>query len=132
MKFSGQVYSIRDGGTLLFNHPLTTTVGSLLVDLLSAPIPAGHYPLNIDVKVGSVEIFLPRYAQFVINGGSSVGRQNVHRGYKAWGKLTKKLHDSTLPANTPEDATREPNPEQAVLIQLNIHLGVGNIDIYQA
>jgi hypothetical protein len=132
MKFGGQVYSIRDSGTLLFNKPLTATVGGLLVDLLSAPIPAGQYQLNIDVKAGGVEIFLPRYAQFVVNGGAGFGGQSVHRGHEAWEKLTKKLSDPTLPVNTPEDATREPNPEQAVLIQLNVHTGIGGIDIYQA
>lgn len=131
MAFGGQTYSIRDSGTLIFGRQLNSSVGGVLVDLATAPIPPGDYQLNVETGAGGIEIFLPHYAQFVVNGGTGFGGQNVHRGSDVWHKLIKKLDDHSLPANPTAEATREPSSEYPVRIQLNLHTGLGGVDIYQ-
>lgn len=131
MGFGGQTYSIRDSGTLLFGRRLNSGAGGVLVDLATAPIPPGDYQLDVSTGAGGIEVFLPRYVQFIVNGGTGFGGQNVHRGSDVWHKLIKKLDDNTLPSTPSESATSEPSSEYPVRIQLNLHTGMGGIDIYQ-
>ena len=132
MAFGGQFFSISQSGTMIFGRPLKSTVGGVLVDLVSAPIPAGDYELQVETAAGGIQVFLPRYALFTVEGGAGFGGQDVKRGPQVWQKLARETQNQlNLPPNPPEEATRESNPEQPVRIRLNLHTGFGGINVYQ-
>ena len=129
----GQYHSISISGMMLFQQgPIKTGMGGVVIDLASAPIEPGEYTLQIETGMGGIEIYLPRYVQFTVEGGSAVGGTNIHEGLGAWKKLENQIKSVlNLPNQIPEHAVAPYNPENPVRIRFVIHTGMGGIDIYR-
>ena len=131
-----QFISISLQGPMLFQlGQIATGLGGVVIDLASAPIPPGDYSIHISTVVGGVDIFLPRYVQYLVDDNSLIGSRDIHTGIKNWRKLVKLARQKEghlrLPEQPPEFVTAEFNPEQAVRIHFFVNRGAGGIDIYQ-
>jgi|GEM_PF-378422 hypothetical protein len=133
----GQAYSISHSGMQLFDQgKINTLMSSTVIDLVSAPIEPGEYRLEISVTMGGVEIFLPRYVQFTLEGSAFAGGRNVHDGYyegpEVWEITRQKLRYVVyLPEEPPDFAIAPPNPERSVRIHFVTHITMGGVDIYR-
>jgi hypothetical protein len=131
--FSSQLYSISHSGTFLFQQsPFVAVMGSVMIDLVSAPIEPGEYQLELSATMGSVEVFLPHYVQFTVEGGVSMGGGNVHEGPGAWEVIKQKLRPQILLGDQPPDfAIAESNPERPVRIRFITHVTMGSVELYR-
>ena len=103
-----------------------------LIDLVSAPIPPGEYRLEINVTMGGVEIFLPHYVEFTLEGSAIAGGRTVHEGPQVWETMKQKLrHLVQLPDQPLDFMFATYNPEQPVRIHFVTHITMGGIDIYR-
>jgi hypothetical protein len=129
----GQSYSISQSGMTLFQQgPISTLMSGTLIDLVSAPIEPGEYRLELNVTMGGVEVFLPRYVQFTFEGSSIAGGRNVHEGPGVWETMRRKLrYLVNLPEQPPDFATAPYNPERPVRIHFVTHIMMGGVDIYR-
>ncbi len=133
----GQTYSIAQAGMQLFEQgKINTAMSSTVIDLVSAPIEPGEYRLEINVTMGGVEIFLPRYVEFTLEGSAFAGGRNVHDGmYEGpvvWEITRRKLrYMVNLPDQPPAFALALPNPERPVRIHFVTHITMGGVDIYR-
>ncbi len=129
----GQTFSISHSGMKLFEQgTISTLMSGTVIDLVSAPIEPGEYHLDISVTMGGVEIFLPRYVQFTLEGSAIAGGRNVHEGPGVWETMKQKLHYIvTLPEQPPDFAIAPFNPERPVRIHLVTHIMMGGVDIYR-
>jgi hypothetical protein len=133
----GQTYSIAHSGMQLFEQGrINTAMSSTVIDLVSAPIEPGEYRLEISVTMGGVEIFLPRYVQFTLEGSAFAGGRNVHDGlYEGpviWETMERKLrYMVSLPDQPPDFAIAPPNPARPVRIHFVTHITMGGVDIYR-
>lgn len=133
----GQSYSIAYAGMQLFKQGrINTAMSSTLIDLVSAPIEPGEYRLEISVTMGAVEIFLPRYVQFTLEGSAFAGGRDVHEGlYEGpvvWETIRQKLrYLVSLPDQPPAFAIAAPNPELPVRIHFVTHITMGAVEIYR-
>ncbi len=133
----GQTYSISHSGMQLFEQAkINTLMSSTVIDLVSAPIEPGEYRLEISVTMGGVEIFLPRYVQFTLEGSALAGGRNVHDAYyegpRVWEITKEKLrYVVNLPEQPPDFAFAPPNPERPVRIHFVTHITMGGVDIYR-
>jgi hypothetical protein len=129
----GQSYSISSSGMRLFQQgPISTLMSGTLIDLVSAPIEPGEYRLDLNVTMGGVEVFLPRYVQFTLEGSSIAGGRNVHEGPGVWETMKRKLHYLVnLPDQPPDFALAPYNPERPVRIHFVTHITMGGVDIYR-
>jgi hypothetical protein len=129
----GQAYSISQSGMQLFEQgKINTLMSGTLIDLVSAPIPPGEYRLDITVTMGGVEIFLPHYVEFTLEGSAIAGGRNVHEGPGVWETTQRKLRYLVHLPDQPLDfmfATF--NPEQPVRIHFVTHITMGGLDIYR-
>jgi hypothetical protein len=119
MGIGGQYHSISHSGMTLFDHPIQSLFGGIVVDLASAPLAPGEHRLEIEAGLGGVEIYLPRYAKFVVEGGAAVGGQDVHDGLSLWDRLFKRV--TVAPAGH----------DQPVLIRIVVDRLIGGLDIYR-
>jgi Domain of unknown function (DUF4342) len=130
-----QCVLISTSGMRLFEQGVIgTALGSLVVDLASAPIEPGEYRLDIKMGVGSVAIYLPHYVHVTLDGGPTLGgRTTTHEvGAEGWARLTQALQGTVrLPEQVPDFALTPPDPEHPVTIHIGIHIGVGGADIYR-
>jgi hypothetical protein len=131
--FSSQLYSISHSGMFLFQQsPYVAVMGSVTIDLVSAPIEPGDYQLEVSATMGSVEVFLPHYVQFTVEGGVSMGGGNVHEGPGAWEVIKQKLRPQILLGDRPPDfAIAESNPERPVRIRFITHVTMGSVELYR-
>lgn len=129
----GQAYSISYSGMQLFQQgKMNTLMSGTVIDLVSAPIEPGEYSLEINVTMGGVEIFLPRYVQFTLEGSAFAGGRNVHEGPGVWETMRQKLrYIINLPDQPPDFATAMSNPEIPVRIHFVTHIMMGGVDIYR-
>lgn len=133
----GQTYSIAHAGMQLFEQgKINTLMSSTVIDLVSAPIEPGEDRLEISVTMGGVEIFLPRYVEFTLEGSALAGGRNVHDGLyegpAVWEITRRKLRSMVnLPDQPPDYAIALPNPERPVRIHFVTHITMGGIDIYR-
>lgn len=133
----GQAYSISQSGMQLFQQGrINTLMSSTVIDLVSAPIEPGEYFLEISVTMGGVEIFLPRYVEFTLEGSALAGGRKVHDAYyegpRVWEITREKLrYVVNLPEQPPDFAIATPNPEQPVRIHFVTHITMGGVDIYR-
>jgi hypothetical protein len=103
-----------------------------VIDLMSAPIEPGEYPLDITVTMGGVELFLPHSVQFTLEGSAIAGGRNVHEGPGVWETMKQKLrYVVDLPDRPPDFAVAPSNPERLVCIHFVTHITMGGIDIYR-
>jgi uncharacterized protein DUF4342 len=131
--FSGQSYSIAHSGMRLFEQgSIKTLMSGTVIDLVSAPIESGEYRLDITVTMGGVELFLPRFVQFTLEGSAIAGGRNVHEGPGVWETMEQKLrYVVTLPDQPPDFAIAPSNPERPVRIHFVTHITMGGVDIYR-
>jgi hypothetical protein len=129
----GQSYSISSSGMRLFQQgPISTLMSGTLIDLVSAPIEPGEYRLDLNVTMGGIEVFLPRYVEFTLEGSSIAGGRNVHEGPGVWETMKRKLHYLVnLPDQPPDFALAPYNPERPVRIHFVTHITMGGVDIYR-
>jgi hypothetical protein len=129
----GQAYSISHSGMQLFEQgTISTMMSGTMIDLVSAPIEPGEYRMEIAVTMGGVEIFLPRYAQFTLEGSAIAGGRNVHEGPGVWETMKQKLHYIVrLPDQPPDFAVAPFNAERPVRIHFVTHIMMGGVDIYR-
>lgn len=127
----GQTHSISSQGLALFQQgPIISVLGDVEIDLASAPLPPGEYRLDISTFLGGIEIYLPRNAQYSINGTSIMGGKDIHQGPENWDRLTRSFQKiASLPAQAPEIGLM--SQEQPVIIRLNLNHILGGVDIYQ-
>ncbi len=132
LSIGGQFNSISARVNAIFDRPISSTIGGIVVDLASAPIEPGDHRLEIDAGIGGVEIYLPRYVQFTVEGGPGLGGQDIHEGLGLWDKLVHKVKDALhLPNQIPEHAVESADPAKPVKLTLAIDGVVGGIDIYR-
>ena len=131
--FSSQLYSISHSGMFVFQQgPFVAVMGSVMIDLVSAPIEPGEYQLEVSATMASVEVFLPHYVQFTVEGGVSMGGSNVHEGPGAWETIKQKLRPQILlPDQPPDFAIAESNPERPVHIRFITHITMGSVELYR-
>ena len=131
--FSSQVYSISRSGMFLFQQgPYIAVLGSIALDLVSAPIEPGEYQLEISTTMGSVEVFLPHSVQFTVESGLSLGGGNVPERPGVWEIIKQKLRpEILLPDQPPDFAIAESNPERPVRIRLITHSTLGSVELYR-
>jgi len=111
---------------------IETGLGGVTLDLASASIPPGEYRLEISTGMGGVEIYLPRYVQYTIDGASVMGGKNIHEGLDWWKSMTKKFQDVLHLSNQiPDHAVAPISQEQPVVIHFLINTGLGGVDIYR-
>lgn len=129
----GQDYSIsRDGVGLLQNGKISTAIGGITIDLASAPIPPGDHHIEISTVMGGVEIYLPRYVEFTVDGSSVMGNKEVYNGLDFWTALLKKFQDLLhLPSDIPSHAIAPADSSRPVTIHFLINTGMGGVDIYR-
>jgi hypothetical protein len=129
-----QCLSISTSGMQLFDQGVISTgLGSIVVDLASAPIEPGEYHLDIKMGVGGVAIYLPHYVHVTLDGGPTLGARTMHEvGAEGWARLRQALQGTVhLPEQVPDFALAPPDPEHPVTIHIGIHMGVGGADIYR-
>lgn len=128
-----QYYSISSTGMALFQQgKIETGLGGVTLDLASAPIPPGEYRLEISTAMGGVEIYLPRYVQFTIDGSSVMGSKNIHEGLDWWKSMTIKFQEVFRLSNQiPDHAVAPISQEQPVIIHFFINTGMGGVDIFR-
>ena len=111
---------------------IKTLMSGTVIDLVSAPIPPGEYRLEIHVTMGGVEIFLPHYVEFTLEGSAIAGGRTVHEGPQVWETMKQKLrHLVQLPDQPLDFMFATYNPEQPVRIHFVTHITMGGIDIYR-
>ena len=97
---------------------------------MSAPIDSGEYTLEINTALGGVDIYLPHYVQFTIDGSSVFGGRDVHNSV-AWRKMRKKVRHIVLLPDEPPAFALANHDERPVSIHFILTTTVGGIDIYQ-
>src|SRR5215469_5834499 len=131
----GQTYSIARSGIQLFEQGrINAVMSSSVIDLVSTPIEPGEYRLEINATMAGIEIFLPRYVQFTLEGSAFAGGRNVHDGlYEGpvvWETIRRKLrYIVDLPEQPPDFAVAPPNPERPVRIHFVTHLTMAGVEI---
>jgi predicted membrane protein len=111
----------------LFKYPITSTIGGIEIDLASAAIEPGEHRLEIEAAIGGIEIYLPSYVKFTVEGGAVIGGYDVHDGAGLLNKITRALRLSRVPVR----AVVQPDPAQSISIHFVISGGIGGIDIYR-
>jgi hypothetical protein len=125
-----QFHSIGTSGMAIFDRPIESVIGGIVVDLASAPLAPGQHRLEIDAAIGGIEVFVPRYVQLTVEGGAAIGGQDIHDGMPIWLRATNKLKDwlglsNRIPAAAP------PAPAEPIAVHLVVNGGVGGLDIYR-
>ncbi len=129
--FGGQNHSISTSGMMLFRQgPISSTVGGIELDLVSAPIDPGEYILEINASVGGVAIYLPRYVQFTIEGGSVFGGRDIHNGTE-WHKMQKKLRGMVALPDEPPAFALANHDERPVAIRFVLNVTFGGVDVFR-
>ena len=64
-----QTFSIEtDGLSAIIGGEITTVMGAVVIDLVSAPITPGTYDIRLNAVMGGIQLFLPAYARVQVNG----------------------------------------------------------------
>jgi hypothetical protein len=128
----GSFFSISHAGVDIFKEKITSGIGGIVIDLVTAAIPPGEYTMELESGIGGIEIYLPTYAKFTISGTSVLGGADVHEGLGFWGALTHKVKDKLhLTSQIPEHAVAPEDPSKPVKITFKITRGAGGVDIYR-
>lgn len=131
--FGGQFHSISTSGMMLFEQgAFNSGMGGVVLDLASAPIEPGEYNLEINAGMGGVEIYLPRYVQFTVDGTSVFGGTSIHEGLGWWKTMLARFRGTlNIPNQVPEFAVAQADPEHPVKIHFHINSGMGGVNIYR-
>ena len=128
-----QIFSIAtDELSALMHDELTTVMGSLVIDLVSAPIAPGTYPIRLNAMMGGIQIFLPAYAKVVLNGERFWGGTRIYRGDAFWQEMREAFAHSTIQIpSTPPAWASASHAEYPMTLQLTINTTMGGMHIYQ-
>lgn len=129
--FGNEFHSIAASGPAIFTMgPIGVGLGDVVIDLVSAPLPPGEHRLEVWAGLGDVEIYLPRYVQFTVDGFRGFGETKIHDGLTGWKATKKKLARwLDLPDRTPEHALQA--PKEPISLKLVVQKGFGDIEIYR-
>jgi hypothetical protein len=128
-----QTFSIAtDELSALTGDGFTTVMGRLVIDLVSAPIPAGTYDIRLTAVMGGIEIFLPAYAEVQLNGETFWGGKRQYGGEAFWQEMREAFANSDIqvPATPPEWATAS-HEAYPVTLRFTINTVMGGTQIYQ-
>jgi hypothetical protein len=116
----------------IFDKRIESFLGGVEVDLVSAPIEPGEHKLEIETNVGGIEIYLPKYVKYTVDGGAVIGGHDVHVGWPWWSRLGRSIAKlAMMPSRVPNEAVANPTPDQPITIHLVIEGGIGGVDIYR-
>jgi hypothetical protein len=116
----------------LFEQPIRSTYGGITIDLASAPIDPGEHRLEVEGGFGGIEIYLPRYVQFTVDGAPELGGQDVHDGLGLWERFVNRVCGLLrLPKAVPDRAVPNPDPGKQIRIRFIISNIAGGLDIYR-
>ena len=125
-------HSISYAGMKIFDAPIESTIGGIEVDLASAPITPGEHRLELEAMIGGIEIYLPSYVTFTIEGSAAIGGQDVHDGLPIWTRMWQRSRSLIgLKNKLPARAVSHPDPGKPISIHFVIDGGVGGLDIYR-
>src|SRR4051794_7032528 len=125
-----QFHSVAVSGMNLFDRPIESILGSVTIDLASAPLQPGEHELRVESVVGSVTVYVPNYVKLSVEGGAIIGGYDVYEGLDLIeGSLQRMRRFFRMSNQVP--ATAAPAPELPVSIKLVIEGGIGGIDIYR-
>lgn len=125
-------FSISQLGLGIFQEDFTSLMGGTNIDLATMPIPPGQYELRANATMGGVNIFLPHYVRFIVEGNSIMSGKDIHTGTRYWRKLARKFRNQMpLPEYPPEFALTDFNSDQPVIIHLVLNTMMSGVYIYQ-
>jgi hypothetical protein len=130
MSIGGQYHSISVSGMQLFRRPIQSTVGGITIDLASAPLVPGVHELRIESAFGGVEIYMPAYVQFTVEGGRIIGGYDVHDGLGWIERAESKLRRVFRMANQIPKRVA-PAPVEPVTIRILLDGVAGGLDVYR-
>ncbi len=78
--WSRRTFSIAADGLESFTgDEVTTIMGGLIMELVSAPIKPGVYDIRLTALMSGIRIFLPAYAKVELQGASFWGGKRLYR-----------------------------------------------------
>lgn len=128
-----QTFSIaRDGLEAFTGDQVTTVMGGLVMELVSAPIAPGVYHLELTAFMGGLQLFLPANANVELLGASFWGGKRLYRDQEFWRRLHEAFADSDvqLPA-TPPAWAHVAYAENPVTLKLTVNAIMGGASVYQ-
>jgi|GEM_PF-6933177 len=76
-----QTFSVAtDELSALTGEDFATVMGTLVIDLVSAPITPGTYDIRLTAIMGGIQIFLPAYVKVQLNGETFWGGKRIYHG----------------------------------------------------
>jgi hypothetical protein len=128
----GVTHSIAANGMAIFQSPICSTIGGLVIDLASAPIEPGQHELQIETSIGGIEVYVPRHVTFTIEGGAALGGCDIHDGHGFWNTLGRRLGRLVgWNGPIPDQAVAPVDGAKPTSIKLVIAGGIGGVDIYR-
>jgi hypothetical protein len=128
-----QTFSVaRDGLEAITGDQVTTVMGGLVMELVSAPIAPGVYHMELTAFMGGIQLFLPANANVELRGASFWGGKQLYRDQEFWRRLHEAFAESgvQLPA-TPPAWAHASYAENPVTLQLTINAILGGASVYQ-
>ena len=129
--FGDVFHSIATAGPGLFTMgPIGVGLGDVVFDLVSAPLPPGEHTLEVRSGLGDIEVYLPRYVQFTVEGFRGLGETKIHEGLTSGKQLKKRLARwLDRPDRIPEHALEA--PKEPIRLKLVVHKLAGNVRIFR-
>jgi hypothetical protein len=127
----GNFVSISHSGTAVFDQEISSVIGGVEVDLVSAPIPPGNYTMKITTGVGGVDIYLPAYVKFTVGGGAGLGGVDVVDGFDFFDRIGRKITGWVSSNPIPDHAARPSDPNAPVHVHFDVTRGVGGLQIHR-
>jgi hypothetical protein len=123
---------VTDDLSKLTGDQLTTVMGGLSIDLVSAPIPPGTYDIRLTAIMGGISIFLPAYANVLLNGETFWGGKRLYRSEDFWQEMRDAFSRSSVqvPTTPPAWATTS-YAETPVTMRFTINTIMGRAQLYQ-
>jgi hypothetical protein len=111
---------------------LTTVMGGIAVDLISAPIEPGTYDIRFAAVMGGIKLFLPACATVQPDGRAILGGNRRHGAEQFWTEMKHVFAGSSVrvPSAPPPWAV-QPNEERAVTLRISVDSLMGGMQIYQ-
>jgi hypothetical protein len=111
---------------------LTTVMGGIAVDLISAPIAPGTYDIEFAAVMGGITMFLPACATLEPGGRSVWGGTRINGAEQFWTEMRRVFAPSSVqvPATPPPWAI-EPHQDRAVSLRISVSSLMGGMEIYQ-
>lgn len=128
-----QIFSIAtDKMSVLTGDEFTTVMGSLIIDLVSAPITPGTYDIRLTAIMGGIEIFLPAYVKAQLNGEIFWGGKQIYHSQAFTQEMRRAFTNSNIqvPTTLPVWATASYD-EYPVTLRFTINTTMGGVHIYQ-